>query len=393
MSGQALAFALLLAGPAVCPRIGSPAPGHEAGQEPLEFRGPGREDPEPVAPEVALGWFGPSDPEHPDFAELWRGATLALEEENAAGGCRGKPLRLLPVWSDNPWQAGITDLTRLVYERGLLALVGGVDGATTHLALQTALKSRLLLLTPGSSDVTTDAANVPWLFSLPPSDEAQAPLIMSALLKAAQAGPFAIAATADHDSHAALAVVRRVLPEGRPPPTTVFEFAARNADLEALAQKLAQRRPAAILVLAPASVAGRLVAAIRTAGFHGPIFGGVTLATNAFRRAAGQAAEGVCAPRPAETGPGWQAFAGSYERRWSDLPDQAAARAYDTVRLVTAALRRAGLNRARIRDAVRDLAPWTGSSAVVRWNHQGRNESALAIGTWKGTRLVPLGPG
>ena len=54
--------------------------------------GPGREEPEPDVAEVVLGWFGPGDPDHPDFGELWRGATLALEQENAAGGYRGKPL-------------------------------------------------------------------------------------------------------------------------------------------------------------------------------------------------------------------------------------------------------------------------------------------------------------
>ena len=254
---------------------------------------------------MALGWFGPSDPDDPGFGELWRGATLALEQENAAGGYHGRPLRLLPVWSDKPWQAGITDLTRLVYERGLWAVLGGVDGATTHLAVQTALKSRILLLTPGSSDATTDAANVPWLFSLPPSDEAQVPVILEALAKASQGRPYAIAAAADHDSHAALTVVRRVLREGGPAPTTLVEFAARDADLPALARQLVEGSPGAILVLAPAPLAGRLVAALRTAGFSGPILGGMALATNAFRRAAGRAAEDVRAPFLAQIGPGW----------------------------------------------------------------------------------------
>ena len=50
-------------------------------------------------------------------------------------------------------------------------MIGGVDGTTTHLAVQIALKSHFLLLSPGSTDVSTDHANVPWLFSLPPSDE------------------------------------------------------------------------------------------------------------------------------------------------------------------------------------------------------------------------------
>ena len=389
MSGPALAVALLLAGPAVCQEV--PAPYHKAGQQPLDFRGPGRDEPEPDVSEVALGWFGPSDPDHPMFGELWRGATLALEQENAAGGYHGKPLRLLPVWSDTPWQAGITDLTRLVYERSLWAILGGVDGATTHLAVQTALKSRILLLTPGSSDATTDAANVPWLFSLPPSDEAQVPMMVGALAKANRGGSYAIAAAADHDSHSALTVVRRVLREGGPAPTTLVEFSERDADLPALARQLVEGRPGAILVLAPASLAGRLVAAIRTAGFAGPILGGMALATNAFRRVAGRAAEDVRAPFLAPIRPDWPAFAASYERRWGDAPDQAAAHAYDAVRLVTAAVRRAGLNRARIRDAVRALAPWTGASGVVRWNNQGRNECNLVMGTWTQS-VAPTSP-
>jgi ABC-type branched-subunit amino acid transport system substrate-binding protein len=389
VSGSAFAVALLLAGPAVCQEVTSPLPYRKAGQQPLDFRGPGREDPEPDVPEVALGWFGPSDPDDPGLGEPWRGATLALEQENAAGGYHGKPLRLLPVWSEKPWQAAITDLTRLVYERGLWAILGGVDGATTHLAVQTALKSRILLLTPGSSDTTTDAANVPWLFSLPPSDEAQVLVILGALAKASRGGPYAIAAATDHDSHAALAVVRRVLREGRLAPTVIVDFAARDADLPALARQLVEGPPGAILVLAPAPLAGRLVAAIRTVGFSGPILGGMALATNAFRRAAGRAAEDVRAPFPAQIGPGWRPFAVSYEGRWGEAPDQAAAHAYDAVRLVTAAVRRAGLNRARIRDEVRAIAPWTGAASVVRWNNQGRNESTLVMGSW--TQSVATG--
>ena len=53
------------------------------------------------------GGSAPGDPDHPDFGDLWRGATLALEQENSAGGYRGKPFRLLPAWSESPWKAGI----------------------------------------------------------------------------------------------------------------------------------------------------------------------------------------------------------------------------------------------------------------------------------------------
>ena len=179
------ALVLLLAG-ALAGR-GAGAAVQESGVAPLEFRGPGRDAPEPDVKEVVLGFFGPGEADHPEYGEFWRGATLALEQENAAGGYRGKPFRLEAAWSESPWAAGILDVTRLVYDGGAWAVIGGVDGTTTHLAVQLALKSYFLLLSPGSTDVTADRANVPWLFSLPPSDARIAPVLAEAVAAASAA--------------------------------------------------------------------------------------------------------------------------------------------------------------------------------------------------------------
>lgn len=355
--------------------------------EPLDFRGPGREAPEPDVAEVTLGWFGPGDHGHPDFGAFWQGAVLALGHENAAGGYRGRPFRLVPAWSESPWKAGVVEVARLVHEGGAWAVLGGVDGATTHLAAQIALKSHLLLLTPGSTDTTTDRASVPWLFSLPPSDEAQAPVIAAAVAEAAGGGPVAVAAATDHDSHAALVAVRRLLAARRLTPASLVEFAPAEGEIASLAARLAEARPSALLVLAPPSAAGRLVAQMRGRGFAGKVVGGATLARRAFARAAGDAADEVLVPLGVEPGPAWSAFGREFEERWGEPPDEAAAHGYDAVRLVAAAVRGAGLNRARIRDAVRDLSPWAGISGAVSWNAVGRNERPVGLGAWRGGRL------
>lgn len=355
--------------------------------EPLDFRGAGREEPEPDVGEVVLGWFGPGDPDHPEFGEFWRGATLALEQENAAGGCRGKPFRLVPSWSASPWSAAVVDVARTVHERGAWAVIGGVDGTTTHLAVQLALKSHFLLLSPGSTDVTADDANVPWLFSLPPSDERQAPVIVDALETAAAGGTFVVAAATDHDSHAALVASRREMARRRLTPAMLVEFPPGELEAERLGRDLMEPGPRAVLVLAPSGAGGRLVAAIRASGFAGTIVGGATAGRTAFRRAAGAAAEGVVAPVLVEPAPRWEAFARAYEERWREPPDDAGAHGYDSVRLVAEAARRAGLNRARMRDAIRALSPWDGVSGPVTWSPLGRNERRASLGTWKDGRL------
>jgi branched-chain amino acid transport system substrate-binding protein len=362
-----------------------PEPYRKAGEKPLDFRGPGRDTPEPEVDEVVIGWFGPGDPDHREFGDHWRGAVLALEQENAAGGYRGKPFRIVPAWSESPWKAGILDVTKLVYEQGAWAVIGGVDGTTTHLAVQLALKSRFLLLSPGSTDVTADLANVPWLFSLPPSDEVLAPVIAESVGTAAGRGRFAIVAATDHDSHATLVAVRRALESRRLSASALVELPQADADPSAAVQQLLSAKPKAVVAIASSTTSARLVVELRRAGYAGAILGGPTAGLHAFQRAAGEAAEGVLAPSWLDTStPEWRRFVESYTARWGAPPDAASAQGHDAIRLVAAAVRAAGLNRARIRDAVRALAPWRGAAGTVAWNALGRNEAAVSQGVWRG---------
>jgi branched-chain amino acid transport system substrate-binding protein len=363
-----------------------------AGEEALEYRGSGRELPEPDVDEVVLGWFGPGDPDDPTGGGFWRGAALAVEELNGEGGDRGRPYRLQPGWSENPWGTGVVLVTRMVFEHGAWALLGAVDGASAHLAEQVALKTRVTLLSSGSTDDTAHMASVPWFFSLVPSDEVQMPVLVTALAAATRGGPFAVAAAAEHDAHAALVELRPGLASRRLTPSTLLEFDPVEGDLGPVAARLLEGSPGAIVVLAPPAPAARLVGALRGHGYTGEVIGGAPLALNAFRRAAGDAAEGVVVPLLWQPSPRWDSFARMYENQWGERPDHAATWSYDAVRLVAEAVDRAGLNRARIRDAVRDLSPWTGAGGVVRWDALGRNEGPVGLATWAAGRLRPTTP-
>jgi branched-chain amino acid transport system substrate-binding protein len=174
-------------------------------------------------------------------------------------------------------------------------------------------------------------------------------------------------------------------------PSALVEVAPSETDFGAVAGHLLEGRPRAVIVLALAAQAGRLVAALRGAGFAGTVLGGTTAAGDAFRSAAGAAAEGVLAPRSVEPGHGWDVFRAAYEKRWGTAPDEPAANGYDAVKLVVAAIRNAGLNRARIRDAVRALAPWKGAAGPVNWDALGRNQRSVSLGQWTNGKLLATG--
>jgi ABC-type branched-subunit amino acid transport system substrate-binding protein len=61
---------------------------------------------------------------------------------------------------------------------------------------------------------------------------------------------------------------------------------------------------------------------------------------------------------------------------------------YDATRLLIEAIRAAGLCRARIRDAIRDLAPWHGVTGVVQWDQAGGNTRRPQLATIANGRVA-----
>jgi branched-chain amino acid transport system substrate-binding protein len=115
-----------------------------------------------------------------------------------------------------------------------------------------------------------------------------------------------------------------------------------------------------------------------------------------FLEEAGKATEGVIFPLlhiPHKDSAG---FEKKFTSRFGYRPDYLAAHTYDTVNLLIGAIRKAGLNRARIRDAVRELSPWAGVTGIIKWDTLGGNSRTVQLGTVKAGRVIsvsePLGP-
>jgi ABC-type branched-subunit amino acid transport system substrate-binding protein len=357
----------------------------------VEYAGPGREEPEPADPgEVLIGYFGPDDPDHPEGGDLWLAASLAVEEANRAGGYRDAPFRLVPAWSENPWGTGVGRLARTVYEDGVWAVMGSIDGASTHLAEQVVAKARLTLISPASTDKTVNLANVAWMFSCLPSDGRQADIIGRALIERAER-PFVLISGTDHDSRVAAREISNFLGAAGAVPDHHFEIDAGSRDLAGLAGEVAASAARAVLVLAGPVESARLVVALRDRRDDLQIFGGASMGRRVFLESAGAAAEGVVFPRLCEGSASSSEFGRAFRARSGRLPDCAAAQTYDATRLLIEAIGEAGLNRARIRDAIEAASPWSGQAAgTIDWDLNGQNRRAVRLATVSGGAVVPL---
>jgi ABC-type branched-subunit amino acid transport system substrate-binding protein/dienelactone hydrolase len=362
-------------------------------QVPLEDVGPGREDPDPQnVSEVRIGFFGPDDPAHAEGGDLWCAAVLAIEDANQHGGYRGKPFRLVARWSDNPWTGGAAHVTRMVYEDGVWAIVGGIDSASTHLAEQVTTKARLPLVCGASTDRTTNSAIVPWMFSVLPGNQLQAPLLAAELSGRIGSMPFVVIAGEDHESRSFLGALKRSLTANQLAPRFQFVYRPSDAGAVHVVRRALQSQPAAVMLVADAHGSAGLAREIRAAGFQGDIFGGPAMGRRRCLDQAGSAGEGIIVPLVVEPSDKWLALEATFQKRFQRRLDFAAAGTYDAVQLLVAAIRKAGLNRARIGDALRALAPWDGAAGPVRWDKLGGNTRPAHLAVVTQDRLARLDP-
>ena len=413
------------------------APFFDARSRTAEYAGPGRDDLPPVDLEVVkLGWFGPAEPDHPYAGQMWQAATLAIDEANRAGGFCGLPFRLIPSWSENPWGTGVRGITRLVYDEKVWAIVGGPDGSSAHLAEQVVAKARLALVSPVATDKTANLANVAWIFSCAPGDHLLAPVVAEALITRSAGQRLAVVSCTDHDSRMFTAELLARLKRGGVFPALHVQFRPSDPDFTTQLQSLRQARAglsppwAAVALIAGPLDGARFLAALRRAGLTMPVFGGPSMGHRLFVDTAGEFAEGVVFPllwhrlddgvscsavgdglasaHGEQAGcdavragllddsfnvEGRRSFAARFRDRFDREPDYTAAYAYDAVTLLIDAIHTAGLNRARIHDALRELSPWCGVTGPITWDPTGHNHHAVGLGVIRRGEIEPLRQG
>ncbi len=370
-------------------------PFFEARKQVSDYNGPGREEPEPDGlTEVRIGYFGPDDPKHRDGGDIWLAVSLAIEEANSAGGYRGLPFRLIPGWAENPWSTGASRVARMAYDEKVWAIIGGIDGPSTHIAEQIAAKARLTVINPAATDKTINLANVPWMFSAVPGDHTLASIIGRVLIRDTGDDPITVIGATDHDSHLFLSELLRFLARNGIAPRFRFEFQPGAAGWHRLVGSVLEGRPRTILLVAGAHDSAVLASELRQMGFTGHIFGGPAMARRAFALQLRAESTGLVFPNPGGPCTTENAFVRTFTARYRYPPDFAARCGYESARLLVAAVRRAGLNRARIRDAVRDLSPWQGIAVNIEWDNLGQNQLAGSCCVDPPATAPPLkGPG
>lgn len=353
-----------------------------------------------VGDAVNIGFFGPvgNGPESIHGTAMLQGAELAIEEANAAGGFAvssesRKPFAL-KVHDDSPvWGASTTEIVRMVNDEHVVAVLGTVDGASSHTMLKVASILEVAIVNSGTGDPDITATGLSWIVHNFPDDRAQAHALAHYAVDDLGLKRIGVVAMRERD---AMSGVREFSREARRlGATEVLDvgFDKGEKDFSDQLKQLAQARVDVVLLWANPADAALALKDMRVAGMRQPVLGPNRLADPTLIQTAGSTAEGLVvtsAIDPMSTNPAWQAFQKNYRRRFNTAPDQYAAYAYDGARLVIDAARKAGLNRKGIRDVLREYAngAYTGVSGSVRFDANLNNISPPPMARVEGGKFV-----
>lgn len=347
---------------------------------------------------MVIAWFGPDDPAAPESGDLWAAARITVDLWNRRQTGQGAGVVLTPCWAANPWSAGVSQLFRFVHEGRPIAILGSIDGATTHLAEQVVAKARLPLVNPVSTDSSLHFAGVSWIFSCPPSDNAVAEAIVEDLRAGPKAtsGPVALVRTTDHDARTLGEAIEHALHRRRDGLALRLEFPPGGDTFQAQLRTLVTARPAAVILVAGPSDSARFLVDLwrRRPGI--PVWGTPAMDRWGFEQQLGDVAGPLRYPSLAEPdaaarfrAPDQAAFLETFLQTTGHVPDTAAWLVRDATRLLLEAVNRAGADRQAVRQALRDLSPWEGVVGTVRFDGLGRNQRTnLTLREWRLPRLT-----
>ncbi len=364
-------------------------------REPLEYLGPGREKPEPDVDTVWIGVLAPLERTHERYIgqSIAKACRLAVDEANLNGGFRGKPFGLVVRNDNGLWGASANEIATFSYDDNVWAIIGSVDGANTHIAIRVALKTEVPMMNVGDTDPTLVETKIPWVFRNIADDRQMCYTLAYHLFHDRGFQRVAILRANNRYGRFGVAEFRHAAVRFGTPVPIEINYDMRWADLDSTfalqIDRVKRINPEAIVLWGDAEPAGHLVRRLREEGCRAPIYASDRIIHPDFARIAGTAAEGVVATStydPTDNNPALRAFQRDYAQRFGEEPDAYSAHAFDGTNMVIDAIRQAGLNRYRIRDALAAMRTYDGVTGRIEMDEAYSDRSPVTIATFRSGR-------
>jgi ABC-type branched-subunit amino acid transport system substrate-binding protein len=368
------------------------------------YSGAARDIPEPNnLSEVRIGFFGPIEhnPDQVFGLRMLHGAQLAVEEANARGGYGGKPFKLMlhndydnwqrnAVYGDDRptdptiWGSPSNETVKMVYDDQDWAIFGSINSESTHIMLRVALRAEIPIVNSASTDPTIPETYIPWFFEVLQDDRVQSFTLARRIFTEMGLKRPAILRVNNRYGRLGVPKFRDASRRLGHPVVIEQKFQPGDTDFTRQLRVIRGSRADAIVLWADEMEAATILKEMRAAGMKQPVFGSYRTLGPTLLAEAGDAAEGFQAVfpyDPTRKDPKWLDFNRRFEDRFHEKPEQFASLAYDAMNALLDSICKAGLNRARIHDALAGIEEYDGVTGHMVFDPNQKNVAPMYLGT------------
>ena len=368
------------------------------------YMGAGRDVPEPKhLTEVRIGFFGPIEhsPDQVFGLRMLHGAQLAVEEANARGGYGGTPFKLMlhndydnwqakTVYGDDRptdptiWGSASNEVVKMVYDDQDWAIIGSISSESTHIALRVALRAEIPIINSASTDPTIPETYIPWYFTDLQDDRVQCFTLARRIFTELGLKRVAILRVNNRYGRFGVSKFRDAARRLGHPVVIEQKFLPGDTDFARQLQVIQDSRADAIVLWTDEIPAAVILKQMRALGMKQRVFGSYRTLGPELLSDAGPAAEGFEAVFPYDpdrNDPRWLDFNHRFEDRFHEKPEQFASLAYDATNALLDSICKAGLNRARIHDALADIEQYDGVTGHMVFDPNQKNVAPMYLGT------------
>jgi len=282
------------------------------------------------------------------------------------------------------WGSASNEVVKMVYDDQDWAIFGSISSDSTHIALRVALKAEIPIVNSASTDPTIPETYIPWYFTDLQDDRVQCLTLARKIYS--ELGLKRVGLLRVNSRYGRFGVLKFRDASRRLGHPVVIEqkFLPGDTDYTRELKIIQASRTDAIVIWSDEIPAAQILKQMRALGMKQRVFGSYRTLGPEMLAEAGPAAEGFQAVfpyDPSRNDARWVDFNRRFNERFKEKPEQFAALAYDAMNMLLDSICKAGLNRARIHDALADIEHYDGVTGPMRFDPNQKNVAPMYLGT------------
>ena len=351
---------------------------------------------ESKAPYVVGAFVSSSGPNAP-LGVPERDTLLMVEEMiNQKGGINGHPLKVIIEDDASDNTNAVKAAKKLIEQDNVCAIIGGT-GTGPSLAVAPISENAGVAQMSMAAGVAITNPIKKWVFRVAPMDSIVAGRLLD-YFKTKNISKFAVIYDSNAFGSSGRDQLKLLAPKYNMTIVAEESFASKDTDMTVQLTKIRTTNAQAIVCWGTNPGPAQVAKNVQQLGITIPLFMSHGVANQAFIDQAGPAADGVTLAAVklivADQLPGsdpqkkvLKAYAEAFQLKYGRSADHYGGHAWDALNIIVQALRKAGDNRAKLRDEIEKTTNFSGIGGVFNYapdNHDGLKESCTMIKIVKG---------